>query len=202
MWGSAYATARYLKSEAPDARVFVVGAAGMIRELQQAGLTVLPTYKNVTHVVAGLDRDLTYDKLRQAHYAICNGATFIATNLDAALPDSLSTTAPGGGAVAAAIRTSTGVEPIVMGKPQTMGIAQIAAAWGVQADDMAAVGDRLDTDIAAARAFGCLAVLVLTGMATREQAEQAHGTAQPDIILNQLTELIPVLEQRTQGHQV
>lgn len=194
MWGSAYTTARYLMSEAPDARVFAVGGAGMIRELREAGLTVLSTSADATHVVAGLDRELTYDKLRQAHYAICNGATFIATNLDAALPDSLHTTAPGGGAVAAAIRTSTGVEPIVMGKPQTMGIAQIAATWGVQACDVAAVGDRLDTDIAAARAFGCLAVLVLTGMATRDQAEQANGMMRPDVILNQLTELIPVLE--------
>lgn len=194
MWGSAYTTARYLTSEAPDARVFVVGGAGMIRELREAGLTVLSTHHGATHVVAGLDRDLTYDKLRQAHYAICNGATFIATNLDAALPDSLHTTAPGGGAVAAAIRTSTGVEPVVMGKPQTMGIAQIAAAWGVQASEMAAVGDRLDTDIATARAFGCLAVLVLTGMATREQAEQAERTLQPDVILNRLTELPPLLE--------
>jgi 4-nitrophenyl phosphatase len=195
MWGSAYTTARYLTSHAPDARVFVVGSSGMMRELREAGLTLVPTHVGATHVVAGLDRELTYDKLKQAHYAICNGATFIATNLDAALPDSLHTTAPGGGAVAAAIRTSTGVEPVVMGKPQTMGIAQIAAAWGVQPRDMAAVGDRLDTDIAAARAFGCLAVLVLTGMATREQAEQANGTMQPDVILNQLTELIPVLEQ-------
>ena len=194
MWGSAYTTARYLTSEAPDARVFAVGGSGMIRELREAGLTVLSSHAGATHVVAGLDRELTYDKLRQAHYAICNGATFIATNLDAALPDSMHTTAPGGGAVAAAIRTSTGVEPIVMGKPQVMGLAQIAAAWGVQAGDMAAVGDRLDTDIAAARAFGCLAVLVLTGMATRDQAEQAKGTMQPDVILNQLTELPPILE--------
>lgn len=195
MWGSAYTTACYLTSQAPDARVFVIGAVGMKRELREAGLTVVTTHEDATHVVAGMDRELTYDKLKQAHYAICNGATFIATNLDAALPDSMSTTAPGGGAVVAAIRTSTGVEPVVMGKPQTMGIGQIAAAWDVEPQEMAAVGDRLDTDIAAARAFGCLAVLVLTGMATRDQAELANGAMRPDVILNQLTELIPVLEE-------
>jgi 4-nitrophenyl phosphatase len=200
MWGSAYTTARYLTSEAPDARVFVVGGSGMIRELREAGLTVLSTHAGATHVVAGLDRQLTYDKLKQAHYAICNGATFIATNLDAALPDSLSTTAPGGGSVVAALQTSTGVAPIVMGKPQTTGIRQIAAAWGVEPHTMAAVGDRLDTDIAAAKAFGCLAVLVLTGMATRDQAERANGAMKPDVILNQLTELVAVLEQPFQPH--
>ncbi len=195
MWGSSYTTARYLSSEAPDARIFVVGGAGMIRELQEASLTVLPSSEGATHVVAGLDRGLSYDKLREAHYAICKGATFIATNLDAALPDSLTTTAPGGGAVVAALRTSTGVEPVVMGKPQTMGIGQIAAAWGVEPCDMAAIGDRLDTDIAAAKAFGCLAVLVLTGMATRDQAQQANRECKPDVMLNNLTELLPILEQ-------
>jgi ribonucleotide monophosphatase NagD (HAD superfamily) len=143
----------------------------------------------------GLDRGLSYDKLREAHQAICKGATFIATNLDAALPDSLTTTAPGGGAVVAALQTSTGVEPILMGKPQTMGFGQIAAAWGVASADMAAVGDRLDTDIAAARTFGCLAILVLTGIATSEQAQQADNECIPDVILNNLSELLPILEQ-------
>ena len=197
MWGSAYTTARYLVQEAPDARVCVVGTAGLIRELQEAGLTVAPTSAGATHVVAGLDWGLTYEKLKQAHYAICNGARFIATNLDATYPDTLSTTTPGGGAIVAALRTSTGVEPTVIGKPQTLGIAQIAASWGVEAHEMIAVGDRLDTDVAAAKAFGCLAILVLTGISSRAEAERATGVQKPDVILHDLAELIPLLERRS-----
>jgi 4-nitrophenyl phosphatase len=196
MWGSAYTTARYLAQEAPGARVFVVGTASLSRELQEAGLTVVSTHAGATHVVAGLDWGLTYEKLRQAHYAICNGATFIATNLDATYPDTVSTTTPGGGAIVAVLRTSTGVEPLVMGKPQTLGIAQIAASWGVGPQEMVAVGDRLDTDIAAAKAFGCLAVLVLTGISSRAEAEQADGMQRPDVVLHDLTELPPLLEGR------
>jgi 4-nitrophenyl phosphatase len=167
----------------------------MVRELREAGLTVLPTYEGVTHVVAGLDWGITYEKFKQAHYAICNGARFIATNLDATYPDTPTTTTPGGGALVAVLRTSTGVEPLVIGKPQTLGIAQIAAAWGVGPQDMAAVGDRLDTDVASARAFGCLAVLVLTGVTSQAEAEQAEGAVKPDRILHDLTELIPLLQQ-------
>jgi ribonucleotide monophosphatase NagD (HAD superfamily) len=59
---------------------------------------------------------------------------------------------------------------------------------------MAAVGDRLDTDIASARAFGCLAVLVLTGVTTQVEAERANGNHKPDAILRDLTQLIPLLE--------
>jgi 4-nitrophenyl phosphatase len=195
MWGSAYITARYLAQEAPEARVFAVGTPGMVRELREAGLTVVPTHEGATHVVAGLDWGLTYDKLRHAHYAIVNGAEFIATNLDATYPDSPTTTSPGGGAVVAVLRTSTGIQPLVMGKPEILGIRQIAASWGVEAHEIAAVGDRLDTDIASANAFGCFAVLVLTGVTSRAEAEQAEGVYKPDVILHDLTELLPVLDE-------
>jgi ribonucleotide monophosphatase NagD (HAD superfamily) len=80
-----------------------------------------------------------------------------------------------------------------MGKPQPTGIALIAQAWGVGPTEMAAVGDRLDTDIVSAKTFGCLAVLVLTGISTRAEAERATAAAKPDIILNNLTELPAVL---------
>jgi 4-nitrophenyl phosphatase len=176
--------------------VFVVGAPGMVREFQEAGIAVVPTHESATHVVAGLDRGLTYDKLRYAHYAICNGAQFIATNLDSTFPDTLTTTTPGGGAIVAVLRTSTGVEPLLIGKPQPTGLSLIAAAWGVSAAHVAAVGDRLDTDIASARAFGALAVLVLTGIATRQEAEAASGLLQPDVIIPALPDLLPVLQRQ------
>jgi 4-nitrophenyl phosphatase len=160
---------------------------------------VVPTHEGATHVVAGLDMDITYDKLKYAHYAICRGATFIATNLDATYPDTLTTTTPGGGAIVAVLRTSTGVEPIVIGKPQTTSLELVAESWGVGPADIASVGDRLDTDIAAAKAFGCLAVLVLTGISTRAEAEAATGFERPDVILPDLTGLIPLLERGSTG---
>lgn len=193
VWGSAYITALYLSRRAPEARVFLVGTAGMRREMQEAGLMVVPTHEGATHVVAGLDMTLTYEKLAHAHYAICNGATFIATNLDATFPDSPTTATPGGGALVAALTTSTGVTPLVIGKPQPTGLSLIAASWGVSAADVAVVGDRLDTDIAAANAFGCLSVLVLTGVSTRAEAERAVAAERPGVILESLADLLAVL---------
>jgi HAD superfamily hydrolase (TIGR01450 family) len=143
--------------------------------------------------VVGLDRDFTYEKLSRAHRAICRGAAFIATNLDVTFPDSPSTTVPGAGALAAALQASTGVAPQVIGKPQPTAMALIAEAWSVGPEAIVAVGDRLDTDIAAAKTFGCLAVLVLTGIASRAEATKATGLQKPDVILQDLTELIPLL---------
>lgn len=193
MWGSAYTTARYLASQACDVRVFAIGMPGMIREFREAGLSVITQYPEATHVVVGLDRDFTYEKLTCAHRAICDGAVFIATNLDVTFPDSPSTTVPGAGALAAALQASTGVAPQVMGKPQPTGLALIADAWGVEPASIVAVGDRLDTDIAAANAFGCMSTLVLTGIAKQVDAEAATGLYKPDVVLQDLTELIPML---------
>ena len=194
VWGSAYIAARYLSRHAPEARVFLVGTAGMRREMEEAGLAVAPTHEGVTHVVAGLDMTVTYEKLSNAHYAICNGAAFIATNLDATFPDGPTTTTPGGGALVAALTTSTGVTPLVMGKPEPTGLSLIAASWGVAAGGMAMVGDRLDTDIAAANAFGCLSVLVLTGVSSREEAERAAVAERPGAVLPDLGGLPSVLD--------
>ena len=200
VWGSAYITALYLSRHAPEARVFLVGTAGMRREMQEAGVGVVPTHEGATHVVAGLDMTLTYEKLARAHYAVCNGATFIATNLDATFPDSPTTTTPGGGALVAALITSTGVAPLVIGKPRPTGLELIAASWGVSAGDVAVVGDRLDTDIAAANAFGCLSVLVLTGVSTRAEAEQAGAAEKPRVVLESLADLPAVLEDGWHEH--
>ena len=200
VWGSAYIAALYLSRHAPEARVFLVGTEGMRREMEEAGITVVPTHEGATHVVAGLDMTITYEKLSHAHYAVCNGAAFIATNLDATFPGGPTTTTPGGGALVAALTTSTGVTPLVIGKPQPTGLSLIAAAWGVSAGDMAVVGDRLDTDIAAANAFGCLSVLVLTGVSTRTEAEQADAAERPRVVLANLTNLPAVLEDRRHMH--
>ena len=200
VWGSAYIAALYLSRHAPDARVFLVGTAGMRREMEEAGIAVVPTHEGATHVVAGLDMTITYEKLSHAHYAICNGAAFIATNLDATFPDGPTTTTPGGGALVAALTTSTGVTPLVMGKPEPAGLSLIAASWGVSAGDMAVVGDRLDTDIAAANAFGCLSVLVLTGVSTRAEAEQAVAAEKPGAVLESLADLPSVLEGRCRAN--
>jgi 4-nitrophenyl phosphatase len=53
------------------------------------------------------------------------------------------------------------------------------------------VGDRLSTDIAGAKAAGLRAVLVLSGISTREEAET--GPIRPDFIFADITELAAFL---------
>jgi len=102
---SAYATALYLRQQgASGCSVFVVGEAGLAQELEEVGgLRVITVPDSVSpdtidFVVAGIDRQFTYDKLRFAHAAIKQGhAQFIATNRDATFPLEHGEV-PGGGA--------------------------------------------------------------------------------------------------------
>ena len=50
------------------------------------------------------------------------------------------------------------------------------------------VGDRLETDIAGGQALGARTALVLSGVSTRQQV--SGWNPQPDVIANDLTELI------------
>lgn len=91
----------------------------------------------------------------------------------------------------AAIRACTGVDPIVIGKPETRMLELAMQRMGVGPDVTAMVGDRLDTDIVAGRAAGVMTLLVLTGISTRE--ELAKSPVKPDYVFANLSELASAL---------
>lgn len=195
---SAYATGLlFQEMGVTGKRVYVVGENGLKRELRLAGMEIVNEEETVDdtadllgvdYVVAGWDRGFTYTKLAQAHQAIVNGASFIATNRDVTYPDSGGRTLPGGGAIVAAIETCTGLVPRTVGKPEPYSLELILKQAGVSPQDCLVIGDRLDTDIAIGKRVGAPTALVLTGVSTREEAETAGPDLHPDQIWNDLTE--------------
>ena len=193
---SAYATALYLKERgAAGKTVFVIGEPGLAAELRSSGGLVTITdpdgadYASIDYVVIGIDRQFTYDKLRFAHAAITRGhAQFIATNRDSTFPME-DGEIPGGGSLVAALATATGREPVTIGKPETHAYEAILHAAGVTAPESVMVGDRLDTDILVGRRAGARTVLVLTGVTSAVQAENAPPEQRPDLVIGDLREM-------------
>ena len=193
---SAYATALYLKQRGAAGRsVFIIGEPGLASELRASGGLVPITepdsvdIHDLDYVVVGIDRKFTYDKLRFAHAAITRGhAQFIATNRDATFPMETGEI-PGGGSLVASLATATGREPITIGKPETHAYEAILQAAQVAATGSIMVGDRLDTDIAVGRRAGAHTVLVLTGVTSPEQAQNAPPEWRPDRVIGDLREL-------------
>lgn len=191
---SGVATRDYLLSRFPKGSpIYVVGEQALFDQLFQGGELVQAngTDLQATAVVAGLDREFTYDKLSEAHHQIQNGAAFIATNSDVTLPTEQGLE-PGCGSIIAAIQAATSVTPAIVGKPETLMFDTICKKLDVLPSDVVSVGDRLDTDIVAGSRAGTLAILVLTGVSTR--ADIASAEARPDLVFTDLNAVLAAIQ--------
>ncbi|MGH3758659.1 HAD-IIA family hydrolase [Actinophytocola sp.] len=159
---SAQAAAKLLAGKT-SGTVLVVGSPALEREVALAGLTPTRTADDVAAVVQGLSKELTWGDLAEATVALNAGALWVACNIDPTLPTERGML-PGNGSFVAALRTATGREPIVAGKPATPLMDEAVRA--ANADHALAIGDRLDTDIAGAAAVGLDSLLVLSGVTT------------------------------------
>ena len=183
---SPIATAAYLRRVSPGGgRVCVVGEEGLLRAVEEAGFEVADA--SATFVVVGLDRRLTYDRLVAATRGIMEGAAFIATNADPAIPVENGLN-PGAGAIAAAVATATGVQPTVIGKPEPTLLLVALDRLGVPPGEAAIAGDQVQTDIRAGRAAGVRTILVAGDLAA-----EVPGVA-PDLVVRDLDELMGHLQ--------
>lgn len=183
---SALATGMYLSRQAtPGETVLVVGEDGLEEAAEAADLKQVD--EDADWVVVGLDRNLTYDKLARAALSIERGAHFVGSNPDTSYPSERGLV-PGAGALLSALQATTGVEPVVIGKPKPLMLELAMQHLGGSVTDTAMLGDRLDTDIRAANGLGMPSILVLTGVSTR--AELARTTDRPDLVVADLAELM------------
>lgn len=156
--------------------------AATARAAAAAGDGIVPV------VVQGYGPEVGVLDLTEAAYAVSAGADWVATNDDATLPTERGL-APGNGSLVAAVRHATGLAPQVVGKPHAAAYQEALARLDLPVEECLMVGDRLDTDIAGARAVGLRSALVLTGVATLEEARAAAEPMRPDLTVSVLTEL-------------
>jgi 4-nitrophenyl phosphatase len=188
---TAVATSLYLMQHYPDGGgVYVLGAASLLRTITGAP-GFRPDGWSPRFVVVGLDYQLTYDSLQRACSAIRRGAVFIGTNEDATIPVEGGELWPGAGSIIAAVKTCSGVEPVVIGKPNTF-IGQMALLkLEIEPQEVLCVGDRLETDILMGARLGTPTALLLTGASQRNDIERT-GIA-PDYVLDDLHALMAAL---------
>jgi HAD superfamily hydrolase (TIGR01450 family) len=161
---------QHLLAETRSGRTaFVVGTEALLRHVTDAGLRVLngtDLASRAEVVVIGGTEDLVYDDLRYAALAARRGADFLATARDPTYPqpDGLW---PGTGALLAAIEVASGRKAEIVGKPEPQ--LMLTALDRFEGDGRTlVVGDRVDTDLAAAAAAGLDAALVLSGGTERQ----------------------------------
>lgn len=191
---SSVATAAYLKTLYPaGTRVYVVGMKGIREALADAGFDLLPPDADPSQeppalVVCGVDFALTYDRLKTAALFIRAGAEFYGPNGDLTYPGELGLV-PGAGSILAALTAATGRQPFVIGKPAApMYEIALQSVGSVAPGDTLMVGDRLDTDIAGAKAVGMQTALVFTGVTQPD--DLARSDVWPDVAYEDLPALL------------
>ncbi|ACQ80609.1 HAD-superfamily hydrolase, subfamily IIA [Beutenbergia cavernae DSM 12333] len=182
---SSLAAAAMLREQVPaGSRVLAVGGQGLHEALAAHGLEVVTRAgDSPVAVVQGFGPDVCWRDLAEAAYAIAAGARYLATNLDATLPTERGM-APGNGSLVAALVHATGVRPASAGKPGPEIFRQ--AAGTVSSRRPLVIGDRLDTDLAGARAAGMVGLHVLTGVSGPHELLAAAPAERPHLLATDL----------------
>ncbi|WP_312098493.1 TIGR01457 family HAD-type hydrolase [Niallia sp.] len=184
---SAMASANYIAEKTPEANVFMIGEEGLEQALLEKSLKLVNDTENVDYVVAGLDQKITYEKLTVACLAVRNGAKFVITNGDTALPSERGLL-PGNGAITSVISVSTQQQPVVIGKPESIIVDQAIKLLNLPKEDVLMVGDNYQTDIMAGINANIDTLLVYTGVTTKEQL--GDYSTQPTFTVDSLSDWI------------
>jgi glycerol-1-phosphatase len=185
---SAQSAAHLLAGQlSPDSPVLIVGTEALANEIAAVGLRPVRRYDdNPVAVVQGLSTTIGWPDLAEAALAIRAGALWVAANVDPTLPTERGLL-PGNGSMVAALRTATGAEPRVAGKPSPSLLTDAVARGDFRAPLV--IGDRLDTDIEGANAAGLPSLMVLTGVNTARDAVYAQPAHRPTYIGHDLRSL-------------
>ena len=162
---SALATAAFLKSQCPSGSAYVIGEAGLVGALYNAGFSMNDV--NPDYVVVGETSSFSYEKILKAVKLVRGGAKLIGTNPDITGPIE-NGIAPATRALISPIEMTCGKQAYFVGKPNPLMMRHAQKRLGVKPEDMAITGDRMDTDVIAGIESEMDTVLVLSGVTTPE----------------------------------
>jgi len=181
---------------------FVIGAPGFKETVAATGLALLDgeAGRDADAVIVSAHREFDYAELLTATRALQNGAALFATSRDPTLPMPGGAW-PGTGATLAAVETASGKQAEIGGKPERHLFeaalhtlrCSLTALYGVKeqrkpGERVAMVGDRIASDIEGGRRAGLETILVLSGAASREDADAADPP--PDHVIDDLAALL------------
>ena len=196
MYTTALATIDYLKTHLPAAkRLFILGTQSMTSEFVKAGFEVAEDSADdrPDAVVVAFDKTLSYARLCRAAWWIQQGLPYVATNPDRVCPTDEPTVLVDCGSICKCLEHATSRKPdITLGKPDPNMLSGIMQRYGLRADEIAMVGDRIYTDVQMAFNAGAFGVLVLSGETTLDIV--AEAPRKPDLTADNIAVLGDLLE--------
>lgn len=158
---SALATAEFLKKQAPGCSAYVIGEAGLLNALYDAGITMNDV--NPDYVVVGEGRNYSLESLTKAVNLVIGGAKLIGANSDVSGNIEVGI-APACRALIAPIEMASGKKAYFCGKPNALMMRTGLQLLGCHSEEAVIIGDNMNTDIIAGTESGVDTVLVLSGV--------------------------------------
>ena len=168
-YNSALATAAFLKNQAPGCTAYVIGDAGLLNALYDAGIMMNDV--NPDYVIVGETKNYNYQNILRAVKLINCGAKLIGTNPDLTGPTEEGII-PACRALVAPIELATGKPAYFIGKPNPFMMRNGKRILDCRTAEMAIIGDRMDTDIIAGIEAEIDTILVLSGVSSRETVKE------------------------------
>lgn len=165
---SAMATAEFLHGQNPGSTAYVIGEAALTKALYDHKIYMNDV--NPDYVVVGETRTYSFEKIEKAIELVLKGAKLIGTNPDITGPTEKGIM-PATGALIAPIEIATGKKAYFVGKPNPLMLRHGLRKLDCHSEDIAFIGDRMDTDIIAGIESNVDAVLVLSGVTKREDID-------------------------------
>ena len=166
---SAMATAAFLHSQIEDCTAYVIGEAALSKALYDQGIYMNDV--NPDYVVVGETRTYSFEKIEKAIELVNKGAKLIGTNPDITGPTERGVM-PATGSLIAPIEIATGKKAYFIGKPNPFMLRHGLKKLDCHSEEIAFIGDRMDTDIIAGIETNVDTVLVLSGVTSKEEIDK------------------------------
>ena len=195
---AAAATADHLARAHPGARCLLLNSGdlgGDLADVTVVGPQASPDDVDVV-ILGGAGPEFTYDALNHALACLLTGAALVAMHRNLTWRTragmQLDT-----GAYLAGLERAADVEATIMGKPARAMFDAGLAGLGLPAEEVAMVGDDMDTDVRAAQSWGIAGVAVRTGKFRPAQLERGR---RPDVLLDSFADVPGWLRAAGPGH--
>lgn len=182
---SALATAAFLKNQSPGCTAYVIGEAGLLNALYDAGITMNDV--NPDYVVVGEGKSYSLSTLTRATNLVLKGAKLVGANSDVSGPIE-NGIQPACRALISPIEMATGKQAYFCGKPNPLMMRTGLRILGCHSAEAVMIGDRMDTDIISGMESGMSTVLVLSGIATRETLKSY--AYRPTVVFNGVGDIV------------
>ncbi len=182
---SAMATAEFLSGQNPGCTAYVIGEAALTKALYDKKIYMNDV--NPEYVVVGETRTYNFEKIEKAIELVNKGAKLIGTNPDITGPTERGIM-PATGSLISPIEIATGKKAYFVGKPNPLMLRHGLRMLNCHSNEIAFVGDRMDTDIIAGIESNIDTVLVLSGVTSREDIDKFPY--RPKHILNSVADII------------